>query len=161
MKFLCVPCDQPMRLAEVAPPDRGSLAVRYACPTCGYEMAMLTNPYETQVVSSLGVRIGPEQPAAGSDPRADASGATASACPFAAMIPSVGEAAGESDRSVNGAAADVSEVVWTPSAEARLENIPAFVRPMARTGIERFARERGCARIDEALLDEARSFFGM
>ena len=60
MKFLCVPCDTPMKLQTVAPPDRGSLSVVYACPECGYEMAMLTNAYETQVVQSLGVRIGPD-----------------------------------------------------------------------------------------------------
>jgi len=59
MKFLCVPCDTPMKLQTVAPPDRGSLSVVYSCPACGYEMAMLTNAYETQVVQSLGVRIGP------------------------------------------------------------------------------------------------------
>ena len=59
MKFLCVPCDTPMKLQTVVPPDRGSLSVVYACPECGYEIAMLTNAYETQVVQSLGVRIGP------------------------------------------------------------------------------------------------------
>ena len=59
MKFLCVPCDSPMKLQTVGPPERGSLSVVYACPECGYEMAMLTNAYETQVVQSLGVRIGP------------------------------------------------------------------------------------------------------
>jgi hypothetical protein len=32
---------------------------------------------------------------------------------------------------------------------------------MARTGIERFARERGAMEIDEHLLDAAREFFGM
>ena len=60
MKFLCVPCDSPMKLQSVAPPERGSLSVVYSCPECGYEMAMLTNAYETQLVQSLGVRIGPE-----------------------------------------------------------------------------------------------------
>ena len=60
MKFLCVPCDSPMKLQSVGPPERGSLAVVYSCPECGYEMAMLTNASETQVVQSLGVRIGPE-----------------------------------------------------------------------------------------------------
>lgn len=60
MKFLCVPCDSPMKLQAVSPPDRGSLSVVYACPERGYEMAMLTNAYETQLVQSLGVRIGPE-----------------------------------------------------------------------------------------------------
>jgi hypothetical protein len=32
---------------------------------------------------------------------------------------------------------------------------------MARTGIERFARERGELEIDERVLDAAREFFGM
>jgi hypothetical protein len=50
---------------------------------------------------------------------------------------------------------------WTAAAEARLANIPAFVRPMARTGIERFARERGRLEVDEHTLDAAREFFGM
>ena len=59
MKFLCVPCDSPMKLQTVGPPERGSLSVVYACPECGYEIAMLTNAYETQVVQSLGVKIGP------------------------------------------------------------------------------------------------------
>ena len=64
MKFLCVPCDSPMKLQTVAPPEGGSLSVVYSCPECGYEMAMLTNAYETQVVQSLGVRIGPAESAA-------------------------------------------------------------------------------------------------
>jgi hypothetical protein len=135
MKFLCVPCDSPMKLQTVGPPDRGSLSMVYACPECGYEMAMLTNAYETQVVQSLGVRIGPE-----GDQKA-------SGCPFPAMIP------GNEERS--------EAVRWTPAAEARLANIPEFVRPMARTGIERFARERGALEVDEKILDAARDFFGM
>jgi hypothetical protein len=65
MKFLCVPCDSPMKLQTIGPPERGSLSVVYSCPECGYEMAMLTNPYETQVVQSLGVRIGPASLRAG------------------------------------------------------------------------------------------------
>ena len=60
MKFLCVPCDTPMKLQTVGPPESGSLSVVYSCPECGYEMAMLTNPFETQLVQSLGVRIGPD-----------------------------------------------------------------------------------------------------
>jgi hypothetical protein len=32
---------------------------------------------------------------------------------------------------------------------------------MARTGIERFARERGAQEVDENILDAARDFFGM
>ena len=58
MKFLCVSCDEPMKLIEAKPPERGSLSVVYRCPTCENEIAMLTNPFETQVVGSLGVNIG-------------------------------------------------------------------------------------------------------
>jgi hypothetical protein len=52
-------------------------------------------------------------------------------------------------------------VRWTAAAEARLANIPEFVRPMAKTGIERFAREQGSLEVDEKILDAARDFFGM
>jgi hypothetical protein len=168
MKFLCVPCDSPMKLQSVGPPDRGSLSVVYSCPECGYEMAMLTNAYETQIVQSLGVRIGPSTalgagpstalgagPSTGLVPRQaqdETSGkATGTGCPFSSMIPAT-----EASRT-----SEPSPVRWTPAAEARLVNIPEFVRPMARTGIERFARERGALEIDETILDAAREFFGM
>ena len=147
MKFLCVPCDSPMKLQTVGPPERGSLSIVYACPECGYEMAMLTNAYETQVVQSLGVRIGSES---STDSTASASGG---GCPFTAMIPGTEDA----QRQVE----EPTPVRWTAAAEARLANIPAFVRPMARTGIERFARERGVLEVDEQILDAARDFFGM
>ena len=58
MKFLCVPCDTPMTLIQTAPPDDGSVALTYSCPECGYEFAMLTNRFETEVVGSLGVKLG-------------------------------------------------------------------------------------------------------
>ena len=143
MKFLCVPCDSPMKLQSVGPPERGSLSVVYSCPECGYEMAMLTNAYETQVVQSLGVRIGPAESAA--------SASTGGKCPFSAMIPGNGDAR----------PGEPIPVRWTAGAEARLANIPEFVRPMARTGIEKFAQERGVLEVDEKILDEARDFFGM
>ena len=142
MKFLCVPCDTPMKLQTVVPPERGSLSVVYACPECGYEIAMLTNAYETQVVQSLGVRIG-------TDAGADAAGASTSSCPFAGMV------------STPERAPDPATIRWTSAAEARLANIPSFVRPMARTGIEQFARERGASEVDETILDAAREHFGM
>ena len=144
MKFLCVPCDSPMKLQSVGPPERGSLSVVYSCPECGYEMAMLTNAYETQVVQSLGVRIGP----------AEALAEAGGKCPFPGLIPGN---EGAADRS----AGEPASVRWTVAAEARLANIPEFVRPMARTGIERFARERGALEVDEQMLDAARDFFGM
>ena len=141
MKFLCVPCDTPMKLQTVAPPDRGSLSIVYACPECGYEMAMLTNAYETQVVQSLGVRIGPADAAAGAA-KADTK------CPFGAMIPATDESRPAGIR-------------WSAEAEARLARIPEFVRPMAKTGIEKFAQENGATEVDEKVLDAAKDFFGM
>ena len=161
MKFLCVPCDSPMKLQSVGPPDRGSLSVVYSCPECGYEMAMLTNAYETQVVQSLGVRIGPDRLRADNASasaqsatagQAEASAETGGKCPFSAMIPTT-DGARE--------AGEPNPVRWTAAAEARLANIPEFVRPMAKTGIEKFAREKGSLEVDEKMLDEARDFFGM
>jgi hypothetical protein len=155
MKFLCIPCDTPMKLQSVSPPERGSLSVVYTCPECGYQMAMLTNAAETQVVQSLGVRIGPVA----------AEGATTSNCPFASMLPTpqgVNEGSSlDAEQSGSKPADSTTTIRWTAGAEARLERIPAFVRPMARTGIERFARENGATEIDEKLLDAAREFFGM
>ena len=147
MKFLCVPCDSPMKLQSVGPPERGSLSIVYSCPECGYEMAMLTNAYETQAVQSLGVRIGPES-------GSTASSESASKCPFAAMIPGT-------EAAQDGQVAEPIPVRWTAAAEARLAKVPEFVRPMARAGIERFARDKGCLEVDENILEAAREFFGM
>jgi hypothetical protein len=217
MKFLCVPCDTPMRLQSVGPPDRGSLSVVYSCPACGYEMAMLTNAYETQIVRSLGVRIGPDDRGAAPRPagavpagqvsagpavdgawaaaeggqasQGSGAAATDTGCPFAAMLPAMdgppapagmgrtppvgggspAEHAWSTDRArpvdtaegLPGQAGQPSPIPWTAAAEARLARVPAFVRPMARAGIERFARERGALEVDEQVLDAAREFFGM
>jgi proto-chlorophyllide reductase subunit len=172
MKFLCVPCDSPMKLQSVGPPDSGSLSVVYACPECGYEMAMLTNAYETQIVQSMGVRIGPASASAAAPPgsqgasaRAATSAPSATAnpaetsaetggCPFAGMLQGM-------DGAQRRDTAEPAPVRWTAAAEARLANVPAFVRPMARAGIEKFAVENGAVEVDEQILDAAREFFGM
>jgi len=149
VKFLCVPCDSPMKLVETKPPDRGSLTLVYSCPECGYEMAMLTNPFETQVVGSLGVNVGPEGAGAGAPAPA------ASKCPVSAMARSAEEVTAPFTANQG------TPVAWTPEAEERLGNVPPFARPMARTGIEKFARERGYPEIDAKVMDEAKDFFGM
>jgi len=161
MKFLCLDCDQPMKLHSTEGPDEGSLTVTFRCPECGFRVAMLTNPFETQMVRSLGVKVGgrtvPAEPfenlrATMAGARPDAFEGTAEgggSCPFAAAL---------------GGAAEASEpaaVTWDAAAAARLERIPAFIRPMARRSIERFAAERGYATITETVMDEARAVFGM
>ncbi len=151
-----------MRLFSSEGPDEGSLTVTFRCPECGFRVAMLTNPFETQMVRSLGVKVGgqtvPAEPfetlrSTMASPRADAFGGDANGeaagpgCPFAAMV--------------NEPAAPVPGVPWAPEAEARVERIPAFIRPMARRAIERFAESKGYPNITEAVLDEARGALGM
>ena len=179
MKFLCLDCDEPMKLARTEGPDEGSLSVTFRCPECGFRVAMLTNPFETQLVRSLGVKVGGRQepvvlpfehlrsamatqrpdafdageaaaPApAGAAPASADRDPTGPGCPFAALVndppPSVDEAT----------------LAWDPEAEARVERIPAFIRPMARRAIERFAESQGCRTITEAVMDEARRTMGM
>ena len=48
---------------------------------------------------------------------------------------------------------------WTPGAQQRLENIPSFIRLMARKEIERMAREKGLATVTEAMMDEVKGKF--
>jgi DNA-directed RNA polymerase subunit RPC12/RpoP len=171
MKFLCLDCDEPMRLLQTEGPDEGSLSVVFRCPECGFRVAMLTNPFETQMVRSLGVKVGgrtvPAEPfehvrasmasarpdafqgagaaAAGGEVEAEAEGP---GCPFAAMV---NEAAREAP----------TGVTWTPEAEARLERVPAFIRPMAKKAIERYAEGKGYGAITEPVMDEARGVMGM
>jgi hypothetical protein len=158
MKFLCLDCDEAMKLHSTEGPDEGSLTVTFRCPECGFRVAMLTNPFETQMVRSLGVKVGgrsvPAEPfenlrstMAGARPDAFES---ASGCPFAAALG--GEAM---------PAETSSTVTWETAAEARLANIPSFIRPMARRSIERFAEGKGYSTITEAVMDEARAVFGM
>jgi DNA-directed RNA polymerase subunit RPC12/RpoP len=165
MKFLCLDCDQPMKLHGTQGPDEGSLTVTFRCPECGFRVAMLTNPFETQMVRSLGVKVGGRTvpPAPFEHLRASMAGARpdvfegggavsetpGSGCPFAAAL---GETA---------AMGSPGGVAWTPEAEARLERIPSFIRPMARRSIERFAEDKGYTSVTEAVMDEARTVFGM
>jgi hypothetical protein len=141
MKFLCVSCDEAMKLTEARPPDRGSLTVVYRCPTCAHEIAMLTNPYETQVVGSLGVKIGADA--------AESEGG--SKCPFSGVVQEMGLGPEDARR----------EFPWSAEAASRLANIPEFARPMAKSGIEKYAKDHGLAQVDIDVLDEAREFFGM
>ncbi|MGH7183698.1 MAG: PCP reductase family protein [Nitrospiraceae bacterium] len=50
-------------------------------------------------------------------------------------------------------------MAWTPEAEKRLENIPDFIRPMARKEVERVAKERGMATITAQVMDDVKEKF--
>src|SRR5436190_176082 len=99
MKFLCLDCDQPMKLHSTEGP-----------------------------------------------------GEAGGSCPFAAALGGAESAA---------PASEPAAMAWEAAAAARLERIPGFIRPMAKRSIERFAAERGYATITEAVMDEARTVFGM
>ncbi len=165
MKFLCISCDEPMKITTAAPPDAGgSITAIFACPGCSHQIAMLTNPFETQMVQSLGVKIGPKgdapdvpaEPhaaaaaavAAGAAPESLAAEAAAGGCPFAAML-------GDQEELKQ------DQITWTTEALARLENIPEFVRPMAKQGVEHYAKTNGHSVVDDAVMQEARGRFGM
>jgi hypothetical protein len=134
MKFLCLSCDEAMKLTETLPPaDGAGITATFHCPRCGQGVAMLTNAHETEMVSSLGVRIGP---------------AGKGACPFTGVVRDAQVPREEG-------------LPWTAAALERLERIPEMVRPMARLGIEQFARGAGRGLVDEAVLEQARGSFGV
>ena len=142
MKFLCVDCDEQMTFDERRLPGDGTLAAVFRCPACHRDVAMLTNPMETQVVSSLGIKIGgrevPEQPL-------------------------------ELTRaSLDGGREDVFDdedppapVAWTPEATARLGAVPSFVRGMVKRIYSDYAKEKGIREIDPAVMDRARQDLGL
>jgi hypothetical protein len=160
MKFLCVECDEPMKLKETLGPDEGSMTVVYQCPVCEREVAMLTNPMETQVVGSLGVSVGskttPSQPMQGlkdslAEKKADVfeTENAGSKCPFTDVVAD----AFSKQPSTN--------ITWTKEAEERLKRIPSFIRPMAKKGIEQYANENGFSQIDNEVMDAVKDLYGM
>jgi Proto-chlorophyllide reductase 57 kD subunit len=54
----------------------------------------------------------------------------------------------------------VRPVNWTAEAEAKLKEIPFFVRPAARKKIEKLAIEMGAEEITGAIYDAAKKKFG-
>jgi len=181
MKFLCVDCDEPMKIKKTEGPEEGSLTVIFGCPVCQRDIALLTNPWETQMLRSLDVKVGgktvPAEPMSmvratlvqkneellgtqkgptlnegkGSDPLAETKEENVSSCPFSQVV---------SEAFAKGSPSN-GELTWSEGAEKRLERIPGFIRPMAKKGIEMYARERGYKEITETVMDEARGKFGM
>ena len=132
MKFLCVECDQQMAFAERALPGDGTLAATFKCPKCGRVVAMLTNPMETQLVSSLGVEIG---------------GRTVPSEPLEMVRANV--------------IAGGPPPAWSSDAQERLSRVPSFVRGMVKKIYADYARDRGIAEITPAIMDTARAELGL
>jgi hypothetical protein len=143
MKFLCLECDEVMGFAERQLPGDGTLAAVFTCPSCSREMAMLTNPMETQFVSSMGIKIG---------------GAEVPAQPMESIRTSL--EGGRGDVFVEEAPRTAS-VEWSPEAIERLSKVPSFVRGMVKRIYTDYARERGIRSITPVVMDTARSELGL
>jgi hypothetical protein len=117
-----------MAFAERQIPGDGTLAAVFRCPSCQREMAMLTNPYETQLVSGLGIKIGgrtvPEQPM--ELLRTTLDGARPDA--FVDAKSARRDARRRRPARRRGAAT----ARWSAAALERLERVPSFVRGMVK-----------------------------
>ena len=163
MKFLCLKCDSQMNYESQERVDTLRLGITFACTSCDNKVAMVTNAGETQLVTGLGVKIGGRtvapQPmeftreALKSDSSSSTPEVDMSKCPFSAMMQ---ESSAESTSQKAG-----SGITWSSSAEKRLENIPSFVRSLALSGIEQYAREKGYSEINEEVMQEYREKVGM
>jgi hypothetical protein len=108
---------------------------------------MLTNPMETQLVASLGVKIG---------------GRTIDAQPLETIRGTV--ATGRADAFEEGAdQADgrAGAPRWSAEAQERLTRVPSFVRGMVKKIYAEYARDRGIGEITPALMDTARAELGL
>jgi hypothetical protein len=146
MKFLCIDCDTQMTFEERQQPGDGTFAASFTCPTCGRRVAMLVNPMETQLVSTLGVEIGgrvlDEQPLEFTrravEGRDDA---------FVDELPQ--------------SAPRTPRPAWSADAEDRLIKVPSFVRGMVKKIYSDYARERSISEITPAVMDRAREELGL
>ena len=150
MKFLCVDCDRQMAFEERQLPGDGTLAVAFKCPGCGRVIALLTNPFETQLVSSLGVVIG---------------GRTIPAQPLETVRGKVAtgreDAFTEGTGDEGGGMGPTTRLTWSPEAQERLLRVPNFVRGMVKKIYADYANERGITEITPAVMDTARSELGL
>ena len=144
MKFLCVECDRQMRFEERQLPGDGTLAAAFKCPACGRVVALLTNPMETQLVASLGVKIG---------------GRTIDEQPMETVRGMV--ATGKASAFDDGERGEGRGPIWTVEAQERLARVPGFVRGMVKRIYADYAKDRGIAEITPTVMDTARSELGL
>lgn len=166
MKFLCIECDSAMKFKDVTRPEQGSITAVFECPECFTEIAMFLNPSETQMLKSLDLKLGGNNETAQpmqmirsqletGKQSMQAKTETADAqeggkCPFTSVI---------SDAFEENTTIEPNALQWTSEALERLERIPSFVRPMAKMGIESFAKDNGHTEITGEVMDAARGNF--
>ena len=146
MKFLCIDCDAQMAFEERQQPGDGTFTASFACPRCGRRVAMLANPMETQLVSTLGVEIG---------------GRTLDEQPLEYTRSAL---AGRDDAFVEDAPRSTHNAprpIWSADAETRLAKVPGFVRGMVKKIYTDYARERAIAEVTPEVMDRARTELGL
>ncbi len=191
MKFVCLNCETYMNFEKVEKPGEDTLGVFFGCPSCNAKFSMVTNPGETQMVSSLGVKLGgrtaeaepfemtkgtlkaeaspvPGQMAAylnekiqGGQPATTTATATtatpgeksSSGCPFSAMVAEMGLTSGGKPGE---AGTTASEFTWSPDAKEKLDRLPSFVKPMVQGSVEAFARKQGYKTITLQVMDDSK-----
>ena len=179
MKFLCIGCDHVMDFAERQLPGDGTMAAVFKCERCRHEVALLTNPMETRLVSGLGVRVGgrtvPDQPM--ELVRTTLAEGREGAFEHVEEDTAAGEAAGAGATSALPAADARSEdpadddryvpppargpVSWSPAARERLGVVPSFVRGMVKRIYTEWAWEQGISEMTPETMDRARTELGM
>jgi hypothetical protein len=134
-----------MHFEERAQPGDGTFAAAFACPSCGRRIAMLANPMETQLVGSLGVKIG---------------GRTLDEQPMELARSAI---AGRDDafRETPEVATGPRRPVWSAEGQERLARVPSFVRGMVKKIYADYAAEHGIAEITPAVMDRARTELGL
>ena len=144
MKFLCIPCDVKMEvLVEgIMPQEKTNLVMKFKCKKCGHSIAMLTNKFETEFVSKLGVELGGQS--------------DVGKAPMARVSSSLAQAKEELKKTN-----PEDDLIWTEEALERIKRVPFFVRGMARKTVINFAMEKGATTIDAKLMDEVREKVGM
>lgn len=170
MKFLCIDCDTAMKFKDVTRPEQGSVTAVFECPECFTEIAMFLNPSETQMLKSLDLKLGGNNTTAQpmqmvrsqletskqdmiTNPTVDTENnesAEGGKCPFTSVI---------SDAFDEKTEPESEGISWTPEALERLERIPSFVRPMAKMGIEGYAKDNGHSEITGEVMNAARGNF--
>ena len=170
MKFLCIECDTAMKFKDVTRPEQGSVTAVFECPDCFTEIAMYLNPSETQMLKSLDLKLGGRNEAA--QPmqmvRSQLETAKQDSMPNMVSETDTGETTEGGKCPFTGVINDAFDEkpepesdnpIWSPEALERLERIPSFVRPMAKMGIESYAKENGHAEITGEVMDAARGNF--
>jgi Proto-chlorophyllide reductase 57 kD subunit len=193
MKFVCLNCETYMNFEKVEKPGEDSLGVFFGCPSCQAKFSMVTNAGETQMVNSLGVKLGgrtveaepfemtrgtlkaeatagagqmaaylnekiqggqPAVAATTAAPAAKPGEKSSGGCPFSAMVAEMGLTSGGKP---SDAGAVTSDFTWSADAKEKLDRLPSFVKPMVQSSVEAFARKQGYKTITLQVMDDSKS----